>query len=98
MTVGDIEEGFPITDDDRFNDDTKKVLPPSVSENDSGSTDTTKDAFHENGESHEGGESRGHAAHPTTYKSLIASSVVCFIIYFVFCIVFSSVVWDPLNS
>jgi len=41
----------------------------------------------------------GHHAHgdegPTT-TSLVASAVVCFVIYFVFCIVFSSVVWDPL--
>ena len=40
-----------------------------------------------------------HQAHgedgPTT-ASLVASAVVCFVIYFVFCIVFSSVVWDPL--
>ncbi|KAL7541698.1 hypothetical protein ACHAXR_011169 [Thalassiosira sp. AJA248-18] len=37
----------------------------------------------------------GHAG--PTPVSLLASSVVCFIIYFVFCIVFSSVVWDPLE-
>ena len=36
-----------------------------------------------------------HAEEPTT-ASLVASAVVCFVIYFVFCIVFSSVVWDPL--
>mmetsp|Transcript_15923 Transcript_15923/g.28658 ORF Transcript_15923/g.28658 Transcript_15923/m.28658 type:complete len:1321 (-) Transcript_15923:113-4075(-) len=44
------------------------------------------------------GEDEGHGHHhgPTAI-SLIASSIVCFIIYFVFCIVFSSVVWDPLN-
>ena len=40
-----------------------------------------------------------HHAHddeePTT-ASLVSSAVVCFVIYFVFCIVFSSVVWDPL--
>ena len=42
-------------------------------------------------------EHDAHHAGPT-WISLLASSVVCFIIYFVFCIVFSSVVWDPLNS
>jgi len=41
-------------------------------------------------------DGHGHHQGPTAI-SLIASSIVCFIIYFVFCIVFSSVVWDPLN-
>mgnify|MGYP003745517989 CR=1 FL=1 len=58
-----------------------------------------EDDFHENSQH----ENDNHATTTTkynnpTYKSLISSSVVCFIIYFVFCIVFSSVVWDPLNS
>jgi hypothetical protein len=56
-----------------------------------------EDVFHENGEkSHD--DHHGHAAANPSYKSYIASAVVCFIIYFVFCIVFASVVWDPLNS
>ena len=37
-----------------------------------------------------------HAQEEPTTASLVASAVVCFVIYFVFCIVFSSVVWDPL--
>ncbi|KAL7552508.1 hypothetical protein ACHAWF_015774 [Thalassiosira exigua] len=41
-------------------------------------------------------EDHGHAE--TTLLSQLASAVVCFIIYFVFCIVFSSVTWDPLSS
>eukprot|EP00985_Skeletonema_marinoi_P003734 scaffold1616_cov173-Skeletonema_marinoi.AAC.6 len=91
----DIEEGAPIIDDYPFDNHTKKILP-DISENSSNSSNINGvDAFHENGESH--GDHHGHAANPS-YKSLIASSVVCFIIYFVFCIVFSSVVWDPLNS
>mmetsp|Transcript_24677 Transcript_24677/g.53232 ORF Transcript_24677/g.53232 Transcript_24677/m.53232 type:complete len:338 (+) Transcript_24677:170-1183(+) len=54
-----------------------------------------KDDFHENG-SHDDHGAHGHAG--PTFMSKLASSIVCFIIYFVFCIVFSSVVWDPLNS
>ena len=43
------------------------------------------------------GHVHDHHGHPgPTPASLIASAVVCFVIYFVFCIVFSSVVWDPL--
>jgi len=85
----DIEEGAPIIDDYPFDNHTKKILP-DISENSSNSSNINGvDAFHENGESHD--DHHGHAANPS-YKSLIASSVVCFIIYFVFCIVFSSVV------
>ena len=100
MTVSavqhDIEEGAPVMDDGRFNDHTKKLLLSGVSENGSNSSNTKEETFHDNGGSHDD-HGHGHAANPS-YKSLIASSVVCFIIYFVFCIVFSSVVWDPLNS
>lgn len=44
----------------------------------------------------ESDDGHGHAA--PTLVSKLASSLVCFIIYFVFCIVFSSVVWDPLSG
>ena len=43
-------------------------------------------------------QDEGHGHDGATPASLVASAVVCFIIYFVFCIVFSAVVFDPLVS
>lgn len=87
----DIEEGAPIIEEG--------VLPdsgPTSSNNNGAKFDHKEDVFHENEkESHD--DHHGHAAKPS-FVSQVASSVVCFVIYFVFCIVFSSVVWDPLNS
>ena len=57
-----------------------------------------EDDFHENSQHQNDNNATTTKHNNPTYKSLISSSVVCFIIYFVFCIVFSSVVWDPLNS
>lgn len=93
----DIEEGAPIIEEG--------VLPgisenePAPSNNNGAQADHNhkEDVFHENGESHKD-HHHGHAAKQPSYVSQIASSVVCFVIYFVFCIVFSSVVWDPLQS
>lgn len=92
----DIEEGSPIIEEG--------VSPDGISENgvfssnnNGAQADHKEDVFHENKKESHDDNGHGHAGKPS-YVSQIASSVVCFVIYFVFCIVFSSVVWDPLNS
>ena len=113
MVMHDIEEGAPITVEPSpaaTKYSYSKRGSASLTAN--GSDESTSNSSDNNGskhgsnkkddDSHENGQDDKHhghhAANNPTYKSLIASSVVCFVIYFVFCIVFSSVVWDPLNS
>eukprot|EP00956_Cyclotella_meneghiniana_P030573 scaffold77279_cov55-Cyclotella_meneghiniana.AAC.1 len=67
------------------NDSSITSTHSSSNENDSNHKDN---AHHHNNHHHE----------QPSLLSKAASAIVCFIIYFVFCIVFSSVVWDPLNS
>ena len=59
--------------------------------------DSAMNGSDSHGEDHHDNDSHGHHE-PATQISLLASAVVCFIIYFVFCIVFSSVVWVPKTS
>mmetsp|Transcript_9887 Transcript_9887/g.21422 ORF Transcript_9887/g.21422 Transcript_9887/m.21422 type:complete len:1286 (+) Transcript_9887:334-4191(+) len=79
----DIDESYS-SDSERFNENSN-MLPTKANDEEAAKNDGNTDDDH------------GHHAGPTTI-SLIASSVVCFIIYFVFCIVFGSVVWDPLSG
>ena len=70
--------------DNLGNDSSITSTHSSSNENDS----NHKDDNHHHNDNHE----------QPSLLSKAASAIVCFIIYFVFCIVFSSVVWDPLNS
>ena len=86
VVLRDIEEGKPVMSEHGSDYSNNEILPHQK-----------ENGFHENDKSHDDGHGHGHGSNPT-YVSLISSAVVCFVIYFVFCIVFSSVVWDPLNS
>lgn len=81
-TNGDIEQGMP------------EVMSMG------GIADSGQDASLSQKNPLEEGKCEDHPDHghsSPTPVSLVASSIVCFEIYFVFCIVFSFVVWDPLN-
>ena len=96
----DIEEGAPLVRvSEEFkatptNDQTKKTVDGKDV-----STDADSHSSGNKHNKHGDHDDDGHGHHePATPMSLLSSAVVCFVIYFVFCIVFSSVVWDPLTS
>ena len=88
-STGDVT--FHTHEEDFSSDDNNSNSNSSSGKKDMKSLPSSAD----NHDSHQDGH--GHHA-PPSWISLASSSIVCFIIYFVFCIVFSSVVWDPLNS
>ena len=88
------KESFSDTNSDSSLSKNNQVDNGEFADNDikvSSSASLSSDDSHQNHDGHD------HHA-PPTWISQASSSIVCFIIYFVFCIVFSSVVWDPLNS